>query len=174
MSDAQTLASVKQWEPQIAAAAQPYGIPGLVPAAEAIMAIESGGAANVGCSGQGACGLMQVVGGSSDPTTSIQQGVAHLAGNYQQCHSWDGAAAAYFSGSCDTASGSTDALGTSVQGYVSRFDAFLSELGGASSGPVASPDSSAMLTAQLTSALKSSGLFVAALGLIGVGVWVLW
>lgn len=183
MSDSQTIATVQAWQPQIAQAAAPYNLPGLESAAMAIMAIESGGDPNVGCSPSQACGLMQVVGeGTVSTQQQITDGVDHLAGNYQQCHSWEGAAAAYFSGSCDTSSGASDSFGTTVSGYVSRFDQYLAEFGGATGSPLMLANqysgsagvTTAQLTAELTKGLKAGGLYLAAIGLLIAGVWVLW
>jgi soluble lytic murein transglycosylase-like protein len=67
---------VMQWAPIILKYSRQYAVdPNLV---AAIMMSESGGDPNA-TSRVGAAGLMQVMGGSYDPDTNVQQGVAFLA-----------------------------------------------------------------------------------------------
>lgn len=84
---------VDQWNAQIQAAANQYGVPANL--IKAVMKLESGGA-NLGMNGAGAVGPMQVVasiwGGLgydlNDPSQNIMAGAAILKQNYDQYASW--------------------------------------------------------------------------------------
>jgi|SRR5215831_8998640 len=123
------LDSVMRWAGEIGAASSQTGTPRDVIAA--IMQIESGGRPDA-LSPQGAIGLMQVMpfhfaAGQDpwDPATNILVGAQVLQDGYQRCGSWDGAAGAYFTGSCGTTSGGTDVFGTTAAIYIGKFDAAL-------------------------------------------------
>lgn len=134
------LSGVKQWDPQIRAAAQQFGLPWQVIAS--IMGIESGGDSRV-ISVAGARGLMQIMpeywqyladqydGNLMNPETNIKVGAQILKILYDKYGSWDKAAAAYL-GAIDehgNITGAPDAYGTTGHIYVDLFNQNMRILG---------------------------------------------
>lgn len=159
------LSGVKQWDQQIKAAAQQFGIPWQVVAA--IMGIESGGDPRV-ISVAGARGLMQIMpeywqhladqydGNLMNPETNIKVGAQILKILYDKYGSWDKAAAAYL-GAIDefgNITSAADAYGTSGYTYVDLFNQNLRALGYGAPSPAEAAAGGAPATPQAVQAMN--------------------